>query len=372
MRATRAIIHLDNLVFNISEIKKKIPANTRICVPVKADAYGHGAIPIAKAALAAGATHLAVATAQEGVELRRADIGAPILLLGLCSPDEIGEIVAHDITPFVADRESISELSRAAKAAKKRLPVHLKIDTGMGRIGCTPDEALSLARYISDDACLELAGTATHLPVSDSPEAAHREFTRRQLDLFARTVNSIRDAGIDPGIVNAGNSGSVLLYPDAHFDMIRPGIIVYGYLPDPRLAGTIDLRPVMELETEIAAIKRVAAGTPISYGLTWTAPGETLIATLPIGYADGLARALSPGLRVRIGGAEYPIVGRICMDQCMVDLGHDSPVRRRDRATVFGPRPARGADEVASILGTIPYEITCAVNKRVPRVYVEG
>lgn len=370
MRATRAIIHLENLAFNISGIQKKIPAGTRLCVPVKADAYGHGAIPTAKAALAAGATHLAVATVQEGVELREAGLDAPILLLGLCAPNEIGEVISHDISPFVADGESVEALSLAARTAGKRLPVYLKIDTGMGRIGCGPGEALSLARHIAGEAGLVLAGTATHLPVSDSPEAAHREFTLRQLKLFESTVNSIRDAGIDPGIVTAGNSGSVLQYPEAHFDMVRPGIIVYGYLPDDRLTGLIELRPVMELETEVAAIKRVAAGTRISYGLTWTAPRDTLVATLPIGYADGLARALSPGLRVRIGDAEYPVAGRICMDQCMIDLGPDSPVRRWEPVTVFGPSPARGADELAAIMGTIAYEITCAVNKRVPRVYV--
>lgn len=372
MRATRAIIHLDNFIFNINEIKKRIRPDTRLCVPVKADAYGHGAIPLALKALEVGATHLAVATVQEGMELRQAGISEPILLLGLGMPGEIDDIVSHEITPFVADRESIAELSRAASLAKKRIPVHLKIDTGMGRIGCAPGEALSLARLIAGESGLLLAGTATHLPVSDSVARAHREFTLRQLELFDRTVASIGDAGIDPGIVNAGNSGSVLQYPEAQYDMVRPGIIVYGYLPDPALAGIMELKPVMELETAVVAIKRVAAGTPISYGLTWTAPEDILIATLPVGYADGLPRALSPGLCVRIGEREYPIVGRICMDQCMINLGPVSPVRRWDRVTVFGPHPARGADEVASILGTIPYEITCAVNKRVPRVYVGG
>ncbi len=348
-----------------------LPANTALCVPVKADAYGHGAVPIARTALSRGATHLAVATVGEGTELREAGIGAPILLLGIPHPDELSELAAASLEAFVTDGEYADILARAARDAGRTLSVHLKIDSGMGRIGCSCEEAALLAAKISGTTGLILAGVATHLPVADSRAEGDLRFTERQIGRFLDAVESIKKAGIDPGIVHAANSGGILQHPSSHLDLARPGIITYGYLPDPALARLIDLKPVMELETAIAAIKPVLAGTTVSYGRTWTAERDTVIATIPIGYGDGLPRRASPGLFVGIEGAAYPVVGRICMDQCMVDLGPDSRARRWDRVTVFGPAPApMSAADVASLVGTIPYEITCNVNKRVPRVYV--
>jgi alanine racemase len=371
MHPTRAIIHLENLRFNIAEIRKKVGQDIRICVPVKADAYGHGALKIAVAAIRSGATHLAVASAQEGVALREAGIVAPILSFSIPIPEEIPALIGHDIVPFIFDMEYIDEFSRHAAAMNRVVPVHLKIDTGMGRIGCTPEEAPALARRIARDKHLRLEGIATHLAVADANGPDDARYTREQIARFASAVNAIKAEGIDPGIVHAANSGAVISYPEAWFDMVRPGILVYGYLPSPDLKGLIETRPVMELETQVVSIKKIAAGTSVSYGRTWVAEEETYIATLPVGYADGLLRGLSPGLRVRIGEREYPIVGRICMDQCMVDIGPDPWVQRWDRATVFGPAPApSSAETLARILGTIPYEITCGINKRVPRVYV--
>jgi len=371
MRATRALIHLDHLHFNLTAIKEHVPAGIRICVPVKADAYGHGALRVAVVALRSGATHLAVASVQEGVDLREAGIVAPILTLSLPIPEEIPRIVAYDLTPIVMDADLIAELGRGARCAGKTLSVHLKVDTGMTRIGCSCSEAPDLAQLISREKGLVLEGVATHLSVADSPEIDDIAYTNMQLDRFDSVLATMRQAGIDPGIVHAANSGAILLHPRALYGMVRPGILVYGYLPNRALEGCISVIPVMELETQIVAIKPIEAGTAVSYGRIWTANRDTTIAILPIGYADGLARRLSPGLTVGIGKEQFPIVGRICMDQCMVDIGPHPWVQRWDRVTIFGPPPAvTSAETVASLSGTIPYEITCGINKRVPRIYV--
>lgn len=371
MRATRAIIHLENLQSNMAEIRKKLNPATKICVPVKADAYGHGAHRVAVMALQSGASHLAVAAVQEGIELRDAGIVAPILSLSLPIPEEIPSIIVHELTPLVADREFIDEIGKVATGMNRVCTVHLKIDTGMGRIGCQPEEALALAKQIAHHKHLELGGIATHLSVSDSLAPDDIAYTKGQIEKFAGAVDEIRKAGIDPGIVHAANSGAVLTHPEAHFDMVRPGIIVYGYPPSADMANLIELKPVMELETQIVTIKKIVAGTSVSYGRTWTSKEDTYIATIPVGYADGLLRRFSPGLQVKIGDQRFPVVGRICMDQCMVDIGPDPWVQKWDHVTVFGPAAgAESAMTLADMIGTIPYEITCGINKRVPRMYV--
>jgi alanine racemase len=350
-------------------LRERIGPEPAICVPVKADAYGHGAAPIAHAALAAGARYLAVATLGEGEELRAAGIIAPILLFSLSLPEELPEILAWELCPFVYDREFAETAGRAAAAAGKILPVHLKIDTGMGRVGCRPGEAADLARYIHTLKGLRLEGTATHLAAADSPREEDVRYTRKQLESFRQAVADIRAAGLDPGIVHAANSGAVVFHPDARFDMVRPGIALYGYSPGKDTPQGLAVEPVMELRTRIGFIKEVKKGESLSYGRTWTAPRDTRIATLPVGYADGLPRALSGNHSVRIRDLPYPLVGRICMDQCMVDLGPDADIRRWEEVTLFGPSGPSAAD-IASKLATIPYEITCHIHKRVPRVYV--
>jgi alanine racemase len=371
MRATRAIIHLENLRFNIEEIQKKTGSNVRICVPVKADGYGHGATKVAIAAIQAGATYLAVASVQEGIDLREAGIVTPILSLSLPIPEEIPQIAEYGLTPLVADCDFIAELGTVARSLGKKVAVYLKIDTGMGRIGCSPDEAGEVARRIVHEKNLILEGCITHLSVSDSVDSGDIAYTKHQIAEFRRGVELIRAEGIDPGILSAASSGAILQYPEAHFDMIRPGILVYGYPPSEELAGTIELKPVMEVESQIVYIKKVPEGTAVSYGRTWTAERDTYIATLPIGYADGLPRRLSPGFSVRAGGENWPVIGRICMDQCMIDLGPNPKLKRWDRVTIFGPDPeGANADTLAKKIGTISYEITSGINKRVPRVYV--
>ena len=372
MRSTQAIIHLDNFAANLRAVQERIGRGRRICAPVKADAYGHGAVHIARTALDAGAYCLAVATVDEGAELRREGIRAPVLLFSQPAPEEIPGIIENRLCPLVSDAEFADLLASGAASAGIRLAVHLKIDTGMGRMGCSPTEAAALARRIRNHPALEQTGTATHLAAADSAAADDLAYTRRQIARFQEALDSIRAAGLEPGIVHAANSGGVLLHPDSWFDMVRPGILLYGYkaldeaaLPDAALRIT----PVMELRTQVVFIKRVQTGESISYGRTWTAPRDTAIAVLPVGYADGLPRLASGRWQAVIGGASYPLAGRICMDQCMADLGPETDVRRWDEAVIFGGS-ALDASVLAERVGTIPYEITSGINRRTPRVFV--
>jgi alanine racemase len=377
---TRAIIHLDRFKNNINSVKKRIGKNRRICVPVKADAYGHGAVKIAKAAVSAGASCFGVADVSEGLTLRRGGIKVPILLFSQPTPNEIRKIIKTDITPFISDADFATTLNEYAKAAKKKISVHLKIDTGMGRIGCSVKEAVALARHIKKSPWLKLMGTATHLAVSDSTNMRDIDYTKKQISLFERTVNAIRSNGINPGIVHAANSGAVILHPNAWFDMVRPGILLYGYKSAEEYTAplnqlkklskfkTLTVEPVMELQSSVVLIKKIKKGESVSYGRTWTAEKETFIGVLSCGYADGLPRLASNRWKVLIGSDLYPLVGRITMDQCCVNLGEKTKIKRWDSAVIFGS-PDRDAATLALITGTIPYEITCNINKRVPRVY---
>jgi alanine racemase len=353
--------------------------NVAICMPVKADAYGHGAVRIAEEAIRCGVDYLAVATVDEGLELRNAGISAPVLLFSQFLKEEAVETARARLIPFIGDAEA-AELFAAAVASGgcSRLPVFLKIDTGMGRMGCRPEDAPALAAFIASFPTLEYAGTATHLAVSDSAEPRDIEYTGLQLTRFKSALDGIRGKGLSPGIVTAANTGATLYYPEAWFDMARPGILLYGYPPDitnsaePRFSGPrFAVRPVMELESAVVAIKQVKRGESVSYGRTWIAEHDTYTGILPLGYGDGLPRGLSGKFSVIINGKSYPGVGRICMDQCMVDLGASPDIERFAAASVFGGEMpgALDAAEIARRTGTIPYEICCGITKRVPRVY---
>jgi alanine racemase len=370
MRATKAIIRLDRFIRNMALVRSRIGAGTALCVPVKADAYGHGAVRIGRAALEAGAQCLGVATVDEGAELRNAGITAPILLFSQVLEEEIPGVIDLDLSPLVSDRDFIREVAIAARSSGKILPVHLKIDTGMGRLGCRPGDAAALAAEITGSKGLRLAGTATHLARSDSPGAEDRAATEAQLSLFREALAAIRETGIDPGLVHAANSGGVTFHAQARFDMVRPGILLYGYSPGTGGPEALPVEPVMELLSRVSFIKEVKKGERLSYGGTWTAPEDTLIGTLPVGYADGLPRLLSGGdYPVLIQGRLYPLAGRICMDQCLVNLGPETEVRRGDEVLIFGAVPALNAGELGARIGMIPYEITCGIGKRVPRIY---
>ncbi len=371
MRATKAVIHLDCLKENIASIRRKIGPKVGICVPIKADAYGHGAVRVAVAAIRAGAAYLAVASVQEGIELRESGIVAPILLFSLPLPEELPAVAEHHLTLMITDKEFAEEAASAAQEKDEIANVHIKIDTGMGRIGCRPEDAAELAAFIASCKSLRYAGTASHFSVSDSACPDDIAYTKQQIALFKDAVSRIKSAGIDPGILHIANSGGVVLHEDSYFDMVRPGLLMYGYPPAESMADAVPVKPVMELVTNIVFMKQVKKGDYVSYGRTWQATEDAVLATLPIGYADGLPRALSGKFSVCIKGKLYPLAGRICMDQCMVDLGKNPPVNRWDEVSVFGGADASfDAADIAKKLDTIPYEITCNINKRVPRVYI--
>lgn len=381
MRATKALIHLESLRSNIRGIKRLLKPGTKLCIAMKADAYGHGAARCAQAALEAGADFLSVATVEEGIELRNAGICAPILLLSLCSPDEIDSAVEYRISPFVFDSEYISCFASACrKAGITDFCVHLAVDTGMGRIGCVPEEAGKMAKIIFETGVLSLEGMATHFALSDSVSEAAESYTRMQFERFQTAIDSVKAEGLSPGICHCSNSAAVLNNPEYQLDMVRPGIIAYGYYTDEvsreYLAAKgcrVELRPVMTLESAVCSIRKCQKGQSISYGCTWTAEQDTYIGVIPAGYADGIFRRFSSsGMNIAVNGKSCPVRGRICMDQLMIDLGADCTAQRWDKAVIFGDGAdgaLQTADDIARMTGTIPYEITCGISRRVPRVF---
>ena len=373
LRATRAYIHLDSLASNLAAVRGTVPAGTLVCAAVKADAYGHGALRVAEALRDAGVEYLGVATPFEGLELREAGDKGGIILYGPTTPEEIPVTVSAGLEPMAPGREYILALAgeAAGRGKGKPLRVHLKVDTGMGRVGCRPEEAPALARLIAETPALELAGVATHFPVGDSQAEDHLGFTRGQVALLKGVADEIAASGIDPGILHAANSGGVAFGSGTELGMVRPGIALYGY--GPGLSSGESLCPVMELKTRITAVKKIRAGETVSYGRTWEAPEDSWVATLPVGYADGYSRLLSNRARVLIKGRTHPVVGTVCMDQMMVRLDGEGDIAPYDEVTLFGPDPAGpDAEELAGLMGTISYEVTCGISRRVPRIYVTG
>lgn len=369
--STHAVIHLDNMRGNIRGIRARVGVQRKVLLAVKANAYGHGAVAVSRMAEREGVEWLGVATVPEGIELRDAGITLPILKFSPAFPGEMAAAVARDVTLAVAERENIKDLDSVARAAGRRVAVQLKVDTGMERIGVAADNAAALTRWMREQCShLELQGAFTHLPVSDDPTGDG--FTRAQLARFRRVVDEVEGAwGGKLALVHAANSGGILAHEDSWLDMVRPGIMLYGCYPGDSTPRTVDVRPGMSLYTRISFIKRVSKGTPIGYGGTWRAPEDTFIATIPAGYADGFNRLFSNRGRVLVRGDSFPVVGRVCMDQCMVNLGAHTDCQVGDQVTLMGTDGAHAitAGEWAKQLGTIPYEVTCQVNARVSRVH---
>ena len=369
-RRTWAEISLPNLEHNYRALRAMLPAGCRFLGVVKANAYGHGAVPVAKKLEALGAEYLAVACLEEAKELREAGICAPILLLGYTPPECAAELLRHELTQTVYDLETARALSDAALAAGKRLRIHIKADTGMSRLGWLcggeglEDAAASIAAVCALPG-LEAEGIYTHFANADSDE----DYTMEQFTRFLDLLAELERRGVTFQIRHCAASAAVLKYPCTHLDMVRPGVALYGHYPDPSCEGLDGpgLRPVMTLKTRVASVKRVPAGTPVSYGCTHVLERDTRLAALTIGYADGLPRLCSDRLEVWLGGRRAPVVGRICMDMCMVDAtGLD--VRPGDEAEVFGGHLP--IEEAAALAGTIQYELLCAVSPRVPREYL--
>lgn len=348
---------------NVSTLLERV-APASLCVVVKADGYGHGAVPVARAALEAGAQWLAVAVVDEGVELREAGIHAPVLLLSEPPAAAFDEAVERHLTPVVYSAEAVEAVETAAAMhGREHVSVHLKVDTGMHRVGCAPADAVGLAQAIVGSRHLHLEGLMTHFPVADEPD--RDADTKAQIERFEDVRDALAAEGIVPEVLHAANSAAALAHEAARYDLVRCGIAVYG------CAG--GLRPVMSMAAEVTFVKEVEAGEGLSYGLRYTCPERTVVATVPLGYADGVTRRLSAtGGQVLIGGRRYPMAGTITMDQLLVDCGPDADVRVGDEVVLLGRQGSEeiSADEWASRLDTIDYEVVSGIGPRVPRRYV--
>jgi len=378
LKRTWAEVSLDNLEHNYRELRRHIPEHCRFLGVMKADAYGHGAVPLSHALTDLGAEYLAVSNLEEAVQIRRGSIRTPILILGYTPPDYADNMVFLDITQEVHSLEYARELDASLAGTNYILNVHLKLDTGMTRIGFFAydnDAALGELLEVSRLQHLHIEGIFMHFCVADSLKPEDRQFTKLQFERFSAMLEKLAEHGVRPEIRHCCSSGATLLYPEYALDMVRPGIATYGMNPSADTAGILDLRPVMSVYTTIAQLRTVPANTSVSYGRTYTTPSERRVAVLPIGYADGLSRALSGRADFRLHGKTAPILGRICMDMCMVDVTGIPDVQVGDRLTLFGydeDGTLLPCERLSDALGTISYETLCGISKRIPRIYLEG
>ncbi|MEQ9618897.1 MAG: alanine racemase [Deltaproteobacteria bacterium] len=362
MRPTWAEINLDNLTHNFNLVKKLVGDGVGVLSVVKADGYGHGAVEVGGILEEAGTDMLGVATVEEAAELRDYGIEVPILLLGGIRPEEAAVTVEHDLTPCLFSVDVARALDNEAGKARKRSPYHLKIDTGMTRLGIRPEEAASFVEELSSFQNTEMEGVLTHLA---SAFTKSREYTLSQLDSFSDTLDIVRAHGFRPRFIHSANSASIQRFPESHMNLVRPGIMLYGSGRE----GDNDLKPVMKLKTKIIQIRRVPENTPVSYGGTFVTERPSLIATLPIGYADGYMRRLSNSARVSVRGETAPVTGAVCMDLTMIDVTDVPGVRTGDEVVLFGDELV-SVDDVALWAGTISYELLSITGKRVPRRYI--
>ena len=377
-----AEIDLKAIAHNIKELRRITNEKAKLMAVVKANAYGHGAIEIANCALQNGAEILGVARIEEGIQIRNAGIQTPILIFGYTLPEQAASLMEYDLIHSVHTSLAAQDLSKAVASLGKKLKIHLKVDTGMGRLGLLPQDYKSKnPDAISADTIeetlaiaglegLELEGIYTHFATADS---ADKSYAEDQLNLFMNYLKRLRKAGLEPSVRHAANSAALIDMPQSHLDMVRPGIAIYGLNPSDEIINRqITLKPAMALKSKIIQLKEVPAGFTVSYGITYKTQKPTTIATVPVGYADGLNRLLSSRGQMLVHGRRAPIIGRVCMDLTMLDVGHIDRIQMGDEVVIFGRQ--RNAfltvDEMASLLNTINYEIVTGITARVPRVYL--
>jgi alanine racemase len=363
-RPTEAVVDLDAIRNNVSSLRTP---GVRFMAVVKANGYGHGAIPVARAAVDAGAEWLGVALVEEGIALREGGLGVPILVLTEFPPGSEPEALAAGLTPTVYSHEGLERLAAASESAAVKPGVHVKVDTGMHRVGLAPSVLVAFLGR-TRDAGFRLEGLWTHLATS---ERLDDPFADVQLDRFEEAVRRARHAGFEPELTHAANSAAALARPRSRRDLVRVGLAMYGLAPGSGLPGTSELRAAMAWRSAVSLVKRVGAGEGLSYGLAYRTGRDTTIATVPVGYADGYARLLSGRAEVLIGGRRHPVAGAVTMDQILVDCGDDL-VSTGDEVVLMvrqGDEEIR-ADDLASWIGTINYEVVCAVSERVPRRYL--
>jgi alanine racemase len=372
-RATVAQIDLNAFKHNLGKIRSLLDQKVKIMAVVKANAYGHGAIPCAQAALDAGADWLGVAILEEGVELRYSGIDAPILVMGGIFPDEAKNLIQYGLSTGVSDYSLARELSSQAEKLGKTVGVHLKVDTGMGRLGMPPDKLPGFMEEMQSLKNIRVEGIFTHLSSADE---ADPEFTLGQLDRLSQSIDSLKSKSIKVPMMHAANSSAILNFPASHLDMVRPGIALYGTLglsaksSNPNTSP--ELKQVMQWKTKILQISKLPKGTPLSYNRQFTTKRDSVIAVLPVGYGDGLNRRLSNNMEVLVKGKRAPQVGTICMDLSLIDVTDIEGVQCQDEVVLFGQQENEiiTVDEMAERCGTISYEILCNVSERVPRVYM--
>jgi alanine racemase len=368
---TWAETDLDAIAFNVRAFKRHVGQAVEVIAVVKANAYGHGAVPVARAALEAGATRLGVHRAIEGVELRRAGLAAPILVMGYTPPSGAAMMVQHDLTPSLITREFAEAVSAEAVRAGKEVPLHVKVDTGMSRYGLMPGEVVGFARGLTALPGVKLEGLFTHFATADAADQTH---VRHQLETFRQVLAALESAGICIPLRHAANSAATMRLPEAHFDAVRPGIAMYGLDPSDEWPPVFEIRPALTLKSRVSRVRELPPGSGISYGRTFVTERPMRVALVPVGYGDGYHRILSNKSSVLIRGQRAPIRGRVCMDQFVVDVSGIPDVQQDDEVVLVGRQgEARiRAEEVARLAGTINYEVTTSLLPRVVRVYLRG
>jgi len=365
MRPTRVEIDLLAIRHNIEAIRDLV--KTKIMMAIKADAYGHGAQAVGKfVEKNALADMFGVASIEEGISLRESGIKLPIVIFGLIEPKQgdVDAVIRYNLIPTVVDISIVDSLISGARRWERVVSVHIKSDTGMGRLGLPPESTIEVMKHISDVKEIRIDGIYTHFPVSDSQDT---DFTVRQISMFNGMIETAKKLGIPFGKRHCANSGAILTVPESYMDMVRPGILCYGLYPSQDIPKKLYVIPAMTFKSAIMFVKRLDKGTGVSYGLTYKTKKDTYIATIPVGYADGYSRSLSNRAEVIIRGKNYPVAGRVCMDQTLVDLGDDRyPVG--EEVILFG-KEGITAEGLAFWIGTIPYEVTCNMSRRVPRTY---
>jgi alanine racemase len=380
-----AEIHLGAIAHNVRELRRITSPSARFMAVVKANGYGHGAVPVAIRALQNGADALGAARIEEGIRLREAGISAPVLIFGYCHPDSAETLIDYDLTATVYSLQTAALLSDRATARGKSIRVHIKIDTGMGRIGLLPDalgigpSAIAPPEALCGDIArifhlpgLEVEGIYTHFACADTADGA---YTRQQLKLFLDVTDRLVLRGIHIPIRHAANSGALIGYPETHLNMVRPGICLYGLYPSADVdKSRVSLQPAMTLKAGIIQVKAVPPGFKISYGATFETDNPTRIATVSAGYADGVNRLLSSRGQMLVRGKRAPVVGRVCMDLTLIDVGHVPDASIGDEVVIFGRQDGAmlHVDELAATCGTINYEVVTGISERVPRVYTDG
>ncbi len=369
-RSTLAVVDLDAIADNLRALRKLLPRSAAVCAIVKANAYGHGAVPVSRELQARGVEAFGVATVEEGVELRQAGIERPILVLGI-GFSGIEAAQEHRLAPLVYSPGSAERISRAARKMKKPLSVHLKLDTGMGRLGLLADEWKATLGNLLENPWVEVEGIATHFSSAESDPA----YTTNQLDRFREAVDLAGGVRQPPASrIHAANSAGIVHHPESALTMVRPGLLLYGSYPDPSLREKVSVRPAMTFQTNVVFVKTLPPGSPVSYGRTFTTRRPSRIATLAVGYADGYRRDLSNRGWVLVRGRKAPVVGHVTMDLTMIDVTDLPDVSEGDDVILFGPgkEVCLPVEDLAERVGTISYELLCAVSSRVPRVYTRG